>query len=205
MSRLIKHIANNALPYTLIASIVLFLAFVQCSCRTQHIDSSTDKQTTIVSERYDSVYTVAGDSATAAMLFRCDSLGNVYLANLNTEQGKRMRLELLVTTMQERLDSTNRAQNNKPTNQPMYVQVDCKEDSFEVVIRGLRERITYIEQNKQTEQVEVCYIPKFYRNCTAGFWTLLALILISVALLLWKNWGKVRTWWMKIVARIIIK
>lgn len=205
MSRLIKHIANNALPYTIIANIVLFLACMQCSCRTQHIDSSTDKQTTIVSERYDSVYTIAGDSATAAMLFRCDSLGNVYLANLNTEQGKRMRLELLLTTMQARLDSTNRAINNRPTNQPMYVQVDCKEDSFAVIIRGLRERIAYLEESKQTEQVEVRYIPKFYRNCTAGFWTLLAILIIAVALLVWKNWGKVRTWWMKIVARIIIK
>ena len=205
MSRLIKHIANNALTYTLIVSIVLFLAFVQCSCSTQHIDSSTHQQTIVETERYDTTYTVSGDSATAAMLFRCDSLGNVYLANLNTEQGKRMRLELLVTTMQTRLDSTNRAQNNKPTNQPMYVQVDCKEDSFEVVIRGLRERIAYMEHNRKTEQVEVRYIPKFYRNCTAGFWTLLAILIIAVALLVWKNWGKVRTWWMKIVARIIIK
>lgn len=202
MSRLIKHIANNALPYTIIASIVLLLAFVQCSCRTQHIDSSTHQQTIVETERYDTTYTVAGDSATAAMLFRCDSLGNVYLANLNTEQGERLRLELLVTSMQARLDSTARMQNN---NQPMYVQVDCKEDSFAVVIRGLRERIAYLEESKQTEQVPVRYVPDYYKNCTRGFWTLLALILITAALLVWKNWGKVRTWWMKIVARIIIK
>lgn len=205
MSRLIKHIANNALPYTLIASIVLLLAFVQCSCQTQHIDSSTHQHTIVETERYDTTYTVAGDSATAAMLFRCDSLGNVYLANLNTEHGKRMRLELLLTNMQARLDSTNRAITNRPTNQPMYVQVDCKEDSFAVIIRGLRERIAYLEESKQTEQVPVRYVPDYYKNCTRGFWTLLALILITAALLVWKNWGNVRTWWMKIVARIIIK
>lgn len=187
--------------------IVLTLAALafQCSCRTQHIDSSTYQQTIVETERYDTTYTVAGDSATAAMLFRCDSLGNVYLANLNTEQGKRMRLELLLTTMQARLDSTNRAITNRPTNQPMYVQVDCKEDSFAVIIRGLRERIAYLEESKQTEQVPVRYVPDYYKNCTRGFWTLLALILITAALLVWKNWGKVRTWWMKIVARIIIK
>lgn len=199
---------NNSIESAIEVALIMLCAtalFALHGCKAQRIDSSTHQQTIVETERYDTTYTVAGDSATAAMLFRCDSLGNVYLANLNTEQGKRMRLELLLTTMQERLDSTNRAQDNKPTNQPMYVRVDCKEDSFEVVIRGLRERIAYMEHNRKTEQVEVRYIPKFYRNCTAGFWTLLALLIIAVALLVWKNWGKVRTWWMKIVARIIIK
>lgn len=203
-----KDPTNNRIESAIeVALIVLCTValFVLHGCKAQRIDSSTHQQTIVETERYDTTYTVAGDSATAAMLFRCDSLGNVYLTNLNTEQGKRMRLELLVTTMQARLDSTDRVHNHKPKNQPMYVQVDCKEDSFAVVIRGLRERIAYIEQNKQTEQVEVHYIPKFYRNCTAGFWTLLALMIIAVALLAWKNWGNVRTWLMKIVARIIIK
>lgn len=199
---------NNRIESAIeVALIVLctVLLFALHGCKAQHIDSSTYQQTIVETERYDTTYTVAGDSATAAMLFRCDSLGNVYLASLNTEQGERLRLELLVTSMQARLDSTNRAITNRPTNQPMYVQVDCKEDSFAVIIRGLRERIAYLEESKQTEQVPVRYVPDYYKNCTRGFWTLLALILITDALLVWKNWGKVRTWWMKIVARIIIK
>ena len=183
--------------------IVLTLAALafQCSCRTQHIDSSTHQQTIVETERYDSTYTVAGDSATAAMLFRCDSLGNVYLANLNTEQGKRMRLELLLTTMQARLDSTNRAITNRPTNQPMYVQVDCKEDSFAVVIRGLRERIAYLESNNKETQVPVRYVPNYYKNCTRGFWTMLALLLITLALLVWKNWKRIVAWVLKLLGK----
>ncbi len=181
---------NNRIESAIEVALILLCAtalFALHGCKAQRIDSSTYQQTIVETERYDTTYTVAGDSATAAMLFRCDSLGNVYLANLNTEQGRRMRLELLLVNMQARIDSTNRAQDNKPTNQPMYVQVDCKEDSFEVVIHGLRERIAYIEQHKQTEQIEVRYIPKFYRNCTRGFWTLLALILITAAVLVSKN------------------
>lgn len=180
--------------------IVLTLAALafQCSCKAQRIDSSTHQQTIVETERYDTTYTVAGDSATAAMLFRCDSLGNVYLANLNTEQGERLRLELLVTSMQARLDSTARMQNN---NQPMYVQVDCKEDSFAVVIRGLRERIAYLESNNKETQVPVRYVPNYYKNCTRGFWTMLALLLITLALLVWKNWKRIVAWVLKLLGK----
>lgn len=199
---------NNRIESAIEVALILLCAtalFALHGCKAQRIDSSTHQQTIVETERYDTTYTVAGDSATAAMLFRCDSLGNVYLANLNTEQGERLRLELLVTTMQARLDSTDRVHNHKPKNQPMYVQVDCKEDSFSVIIRGLRERIAYLEENSKETQVPVRYVPDYYKNCTRGFWTLLALILITAALLVWKNWGKIRTWWLRLVSRIITK
>lgn len=199
-----KDLTNNKIESAIeVALIVLCTSALLAlhGCKTQRIDSSTNQQTIVETERYDSTYTVAGDSATAAMLFRCDSLGNVYLANLNTEQGKRMRLELLLTTMQARLDSTNRAQNNKPTNQPMYVQVDCKEDSFAVIIRGLRERIAYLEENSKETQVPVRYVPDYYKNCTRGFWTILTLILITAAMLVWRNWKRIVAWVLKLLGR----
>lgn len=62
----------------------------------------------------------------------------------------------------------------------------------------------YIDRVRETT-IEMPYVTKAQRNMIAGFWTLLALLIIAVALLVWKNWGLLRTWWMKIVARIIIK
>lgn len=62
----------------------------------------------------------------------------------------------------------------------------------------------YVDRVRETT-IQVTYITKAQRNMIAGFWTLLALILIAVALLVWKNLGGLRTWLMKIVARIIIK
>lgn len=174
----------------------------------EHTDSSS-----LISERYDSAHTVAGDSATAALLFRCDSMGNVYLDDLATEQGKRLRLELQLRKVQAELTNALNAKKNTNSgsqkysplpkqNEPLLLTIDCKEDSFEVVIRGLRERIAYYEENKERVEVPVRYIPDYYRNCTRGFWTLLIVIIIALALLVWKNWGKIAAWVIKLYAKI---
>lgn len=190
-----KHRVIEDIVEALLFIVTILAICLLSSCKAQHIGSTTNHQTIVATERYDTTYTVAGDSVTAAMLFRCDSLGNVYLANLSTEQGERLRLELLVTSMQARLDSTANVQH---TNQPMYVQVDCKEDSFAIVIRGLRERIAYLEENNTETQVPVRYVPDYYRNCTRGFWTLLSLLLITVSLLVWKNWKRIVAFFAKL-------
>lgn len=155
MSRLIKHIANNALPYTLIASIVLFLAFVQCSCRTQRIAGETAIRDSVrVVQRLDSIYIYERDS--------------VYIR----EKGDTVWLERWSIRYRD-------------------------------VIKEVHDTC-YIDRVRETT-IEMPYVTKAQRNMIAGFWTLLAILIIAVALLAWKNWGKVRTWWMKIVARIIIK
>lgn len=195
---------------------LMAIALLLGSCKHQQpIVSSQTIQQTLISERYDSTHSVAGDSATAALLFRCDSLGNVYLANLQTEQGKRMRLELLLTSAQHSLDSAKTAGKvlgafspmntptaDKTTNQPLFVKIDCKEDSFEVVIRGLRERVAYYEKNDTKQEIPVRYVPQYYKNMEKGFWTLFVLIVITLALLCWKNWGKIAAWIIKLYARI---
>ncbi len=195
---------------------VFLLCSLLTSCKYQQpIVSSQTSQQTIISERYDSAHSVAGDSATAALLFRCDSLGNVYLANLHTEQGKRLRLELLLTSTQQSLDSirtagthslalslTNTTQADKSTNQPLFVKIDCKEDSFEVVIRGLRERIAYIEENDTTRIVVQKVVPTYYKNMARGFWTMFVLLLLALALLVWKNYGKIAAFFIKLYAKL---
>ncbi len=194
---------------------LLSLFFAVCGCKPKQLaTTTTNQQTSLISERYDSAHTVAGDSATAALLLRCDSMGNVYLANLVTEQGRRLRLELQLRNVQAELANAlnakkgsnseipNLSSSTPKQNTPLLLNIDCKEDSFEVVIRGLRERIAYYEENKQLQEVPVRYIPDFYKNCTRGFWALLVVLLVAVALLVWKNWAKIAAWVIKIYARI---
>lgn len=186
-------------------------------CKTpQNTTSSTSQQTALISERVDSAINVAGDSARAALLLRCDSLGNVYLANLVTEQGRRMRLELLLQGAYNQRDSLFRALSAKntapavssptapqkqPRNTPLLLDIDCKEDSFELIVRGLRERVMYLEENKERVEVPVKYVPDYYKNCTRGFWTLLVVLIVAIALLIWKNWSKIAAWAIKIWAK----
>ncbi len=193
---------------------VLAVFLTVAGCKPKQFVTSTTTQQTLISERYDSAHTVTGDSATAALLFRCDSLGNVYLSELRTEQGRRLRLELQLGDVQAELaDALNATKNSDMTiskntlstrkqNTPLLVAIDCKEDSFEVVIRGLRERIAYYEENKEQVQIPVKYVPNYYKNCTRGFWTLLVALIIAVALLVWKNYGKIAAWVIKLYAKI---
>ena len=95
-----------------------------------------------------------------------------------------IRAELLLKGAQDQLDSLG---NLKPQvvyrNQPMYIRVDCKEDSLQLVIKGLRERIEYYEKNDTLRTEQVKYVPDYYKNCTRGFWWLLVILLLIV---LWK-------------------
>ena len=212
-----EHSPNYAHYWSMIdmcVATLIIIAFALLSgCKSQKpISNTTTQQQSLISERYDSAHTVAGDSATAALLFRCDSMGNVYLAELATEQGRRLRLELQLGKVQAELKDTLNAKENTNSeipnyshlpkqNEPLLLTIDCKEDSFEVVIRGLRERIAYYEENKERVEVPVRYIPDYYRNCTRGFWALLVLLLIALALLVWKNWAKIAAWALKVYAR----
>lgn len=162
--------------------LIILLAFlVLASCRTPKTVASTNHEQRTETERFDSVVTTPSDSATALLLIRCDSLGNAYLAELHTEQGKRIRVELLLKTAQSQLDSLG---NLKPQviykNQPLLIRMDCKEDSLEMIIKGLRERITEYEKNDTTRTEYVKYVPDYYRNTSRGFWVLLILAVLVV-------------------------
>ena len=161
----------------LVAALVCFTA-----CRTPKTVTSTDHQLTNTTERFDSVVGFAGDSAQAALLIRCDSLGNAYLAELHTEQGKRIRLDIELRNAQRQLDSLG---NLKPQviyrNQPLYIRADCKEDSLQAIVHALRERISEYERNDTTHTEYVKYVPDYYKNCTKGFWWLLVIVILIAA------------------------
>lgn len=203
--------------FTIMGVTAMVLATLFChGCKTPQSVTETSQNTTLIQERFDSALLIAGDSARAALLFRCDSLGNVYLANLATEQGRRIRLEMLLQGAYNQRDSLFRALSatntapavssptatqKQPKNTPLLLNIDCKEDSFETLVRGLRERIIYMEENKERVEVPVKYVPDYYRNCTRGFWTLLILIIIAIALTVWKNWSSIAAWAIKIWAK----
>lgn len=159
--------------------LVMLLCLFLIGCKTPKTTTRTDHQKKTEIERTDSLVGFAGDSASAALLIRCDSLGNAYLAELHTEQGKRIRLDIELRNAQRQLDSLG---NLKPQviyrNQPLYIRADCKEDSLQAIVHALRERISEYERNDTTHTEYVKYVPDYYRNCTKGFWWLLVIVIL---------------------------
>lgn len=182
-------------------AVALILGLLQACSLPKSASETNTTNTSVERERFDSAHTVAGDKATANLLIECDSVGNARLVALTTEQGKRINLELQVQSLQSALDSAKAAAKSKTNlpippiaNEPLIVSVDCKEDSFQVIIRGLHERIAIYEEKERELQEPVRYIPDFYRNCTIAFWGLLIANILIIALLIWRNWSKVAAW-----------
>lgn len=182
-------------------AVALILGLLQACSLPKSASETNTTNTSVERERFDSAHTVAGDKATANLLIECDSVGNARLVALTTEQGKRINLELQVQSLQSALDSAKAAAKSKTNlpippiaNEPLIVSVDCKEDSFQVIIRGLHERIAIYEEKERELQEPVRYIPDFYRNCTIAFWVLLIANILIIALLIWRNWSKVAAW-----------
>ena len=182
-------------------AVALILGLLQACSLPKSASETNTTNTSVERERFDSAHTVAGDKATANLLIECDSVGNARLVALTTEQGKRINLELQVQSLQSALDSAKASAKSKTNlpippiaNEPLIVSVDCKEDSFQVIIRGLHERIAIYEEKERELQEPVRYIPDFYRNCTRAFWVLLIANILIIALLIWRNWSKVAAW-----------
>lgn len=182
-------------------AVALILGLLQACSLPKSASETNTTNTSVERERFDSAHTVAGDKATANLLIECDSVGNARLVALTTEQGKRINLELQVQSLQSALDSAKAAAKSKTNlpilpiaNEPLILSVDCKEDSFQVIIRGLHERIAIYEEKERELQEPVRYIPDFYRNCTRAFWVLLIANILIIALLIWRNWSKVAAW-----------
>lgn len=182
-------------------AVALILGLLQACSLPKSASETNTTNTSVERERFDSAHTVAGDKATANLLIECDSVGNARLVALTTEQGKRINLELQVQSLQSALDSAKASAKSKTNlpippiaNEPLIVSVDCKEDSFQVIIRGLHERIAIYEEKERELQEPVRYIPDFYRNCTIAFWVLLIANILIIALLIWRNWSKVAAW-----------
>ena len=169
-------------------AVAAMFAVVMVGCRTpQPIVSENTSDRLIEREKVDSLIGVAADSARARIALACDSMGNVYIAEINTLQGERTRLDIALSSALERLQQAQQAQSTntqgvssgKPTKPIItYLDVDCDADSLQILVTKLRERITYMEKHKEKETVEVKYVPDYYRNCTRGFWVLFVILLV---------------------------
>jgi hypothetical protein len=130
------------------ALLVALLVTILPSCKTpQPIVQTEVKEVVVEREVRDTIVTIAPDSASIKALLECDSAGNVLIKELQEAQGKNVALQAQL----------------KNTNKGTAIVIDCKQDSLERVIALQNEKISELNNNKQTETIEVKYIPSFVK------------------------------------------
>lgn len=171
----------------LYSMLVMGILLCMASCATSKpVVSDNTSDRFVEREKVDSLIGVAADSARAHLALACDSMGNVYIAEINTLQGERTRLEIALRSALENANANTNtpsapaAAGNATPAKPkiVYLDVDCAADSLQILVTKLRERITTLESNKQTVTVTEKVIPNYYRNCTRGFWVLLVIAIL---------------------------
>lgn len=181
-----KKNAHYRLIFGVFCAVLLLAGMVGCATPKPVVSENTSN-TLIEREKVDSLIGVAADSARAHLALACDSMGNVYIAEINTLQGERTRLEIALRAALEspktnvhNKQSTPAAAGNATPAKPkiVYLDVDCAADSLQILVTKLRERITHMEQNKEKETVVEKVVPDYYRNCTRGFWVLLIVVVL---------------------------
>ena len=144
-----------------------------CSCRTPKPIVQTEVKEVLVERTItDTIVTIAPDSASIKALLECDSAGNVLIKELEEVQGKNVSLALQLKNLKGK---------------PATLAIDCKQDSLEKVIALKDETIKELSNNKQTETIEVKYIPevvKWFAWIGAAF---LVLYLVKIALWVYKT------------------
>ena len=132
-----------------IGAVVLTLMLLwMVSCKTpQPIVQTEVKEVVIEREVRDTIVTIQPDSASIKALLECDSAGNVLIKELQEAQGKNVKLQAQL----------------KNTSKGTAIVIDCKQDSLERVIALQNEKISELNNNKQTETIEVKYIPDFVK------------------------------------------
>lgn len=195
----------QVIALTLFVVILGFLVVGFTSCATKKVIKENTDNTTIHNssvehtyERGDSLIGIPRDTATMRMLMACDSLGNVYIKDIELLEGERARLNA-------HLDDVLRQLHNRTTGD-LQLDVDCECDSLAILVEKLREKTVYMEatidslSHRETNVEYVPVPPKDYNyktNCTKGFWWLLGIdLLILVGIILFfvgkkTPWGKV--------------
>ena len=132
-----------------IAAILVAVALgMLCSCRThQPIVQEKIVEVERVVTKTDTLIRTEPDSASIQALLICDSVGNVLVKELEEAQGKNVALQAQL----------------KQTNKGTALVVDCKADSLQVLVDKYREELSQVSDNKQTETIEVKYIPSFVK------------------------------------------
>lgn len=144
----IDRFAEVFTPIGIAAIIVAVVLGALASCSTpQPIVQTEVKEVVVEREVRDTIVTILPDSASIKALLECDSAGNVLVKELEEAQGKNVALQAKL----------------KQTNKGTALVVDCKTDSLERVIALQNEKISELNNNKQTETIEVKYIPSFVK------------------------------------------
>jgi hypothetical protein len=178
-----KKNAHYRLIFGVFCAVLLLAGMASCAT-PKPVVSENNSDRFVEREKVDSLIGVAADSARAHLALACDSMGNVYIAEINTLQGERTRLEVALRSALEKANtntpSAPAAAGNTTPAKPkiVYLDVDCAADSLQILVTKLRERITHMEQNKEKETVVEKVVPDYYRNCTRGFWVLLIVVVL---------------------------
>lgn len=191
--------------FKLISFVVLLLSiYVLCGCRTQEVVTNNNEHHTEVSntttEREhisnDSVIGINSDSAYMKLWLECDSLGNVYLADIEKKDGERTEMEIEIGNLVKQLSERNKGNGNKG----LELMIDCAADSLTIVvnkqkeiIRELESRCDSISSVSQSKEF-VPYVPDTYKNYKKGFWWLLCIDLLVVVLVVLFFVGKKTPW-----------
>ena len=143
---------KNDIIQVIIVVVLTTMALIVFGCRTpQPIVQTEVKEVLVERTITDTIVTIAPDSASIRALLECDSAGNVLIKELEEVQGKNVSLALALKNSQK----------NKST--ATMIVIDCKQDSLEKVIALKDETIKELSNNKQTETIEVKYIPSFVK------------------------------------------
>ena len=161
-----KHKIFAYIIISLICCMIL-LAFIGCKTQQTPVVTNTDiTERTEQDVLRDTIIKEKPDSATITALFKCDSLNNVLLDEINTIQGDRIKPSINITHNDD--GSIN-------------VDFNCKEDSLEHEIQ-IRDKIIK-ELRSKKEQVPV-YIEKeqskFLVNSGIALWVIIALLIVAV-------------------------
>ena len=161
---------KNDIIQIIIVVVLTTMALIVFGCRTpQPIVQTEVKEVLVERTITDTIVTIAPDSASIKALLECDSAGNVLIKELEEVQGKNVSLALALKNAK-----------GKPTT---TIAIDCKQDSLEKVIALKDETIKELSNNKQTETIEVKYIPAFVKVFAwigGG-----ACLLVLIAIVLW--------------------
>jgi len=142
---------------------IVLLMFPVSSCRTQQpVVAENTREVVRETHTTDTLITIVPDTASLLLSLRCDSARNILIEQLTQEQGKRLTLEMRL-----------RNRHGHAT-----LNVDCKADSLQTLVNKLREQIITGETTHGTQVQKV--VPTFYRNCTRGFFVLLAGIVLYI-------------------------
>lgn len=173
---------NKAITAFIIGACAL-MAIALCGCKTVQPTATDVRNDSIETyTKHDTIFQTKADSATLNALMHCDSNYNVVLDELATANGERIKLSAALNQLQ------TKSNNNTPQ---FAFNVDCKEDSLQHHIEWLEKQIRTMKKDVVVKQQS--YIPDYNKNCTRGFWVLLVILIVIIAIWIFKKYIRLKS------------